>query len=64
MGAPTVTGRCLCGRVRFRIDGPLTPMQYCHARRCRVATGTAFAAEVAARASALVWTRGEEHVTV
>jgi hypothetical protein len=50
--------------VSFEIDGPLTPMQYCHARRCRKATGAAFAAEVAAQASQLVWTRGEELVTV
>ncbi len=59
-----VTGSCLCGKVRFAIDGALTPIQYCHARRCRKATGAAFAAEVAAKASAFAWTSGEELVTV
>jgi hypothetical protein len=59
-----VTGSCLCGRVSFAIDGPLTPMQYCHARRCRKATGAAFAAEVAAQASQLTWTSGADLVTV
>jgi len=59
-----VTGSCLCGRVSFEIDGPLTAIQYCHAGRCRKATGAAFAAEVAAKASQLAWTSGEELVTV
>ena len=55
---------CLCGRVGFQIDGRLSPIQYCHARRCRKATGAAFAAEVAASASQFRWTRGEEFVAV
>ena len=59
-----VTGSCLCGQVSFEIHGPLTPIQYCHARRCRKATGAAFAAEVAAKAADLVWTRGQSLVSV
>jgi len=59
-----VNGSCLCGSVRFEIDGGLTPMQYCHAVRCRKATGSAFAAELAARVSVFRWTRGEDLVTV
>ena len=59
-----VTGTCLCGQVRFEIDGPLTPIQYCHATRCRKATGSPFAAELGADASHLRWIRGEHLVTV
>ena len=59
-----INGTCLCGAVRFEIDGRLTPIQYCHARRCQKATGSAFAAEVAAPASAFRWIQGEELVTV
>jgi hypothetical protein len=59
-----LTGTCLCGKVAFAIDGRTTPIQYCHAARCRKASGSAFAAELAARASALRWLRGEELVTV
>jgi hypothetical protein len=59
-----VSGTCLCGAVRFEIDGRLTPTQYCHAERCRKTTGSAFAAEVAAKASAFRWTRGENLVVV
>lgn len=59
-----VMGSCLCGGVSFEIDGSLSPIQYCHATRCRKATGSAFAAELAATASRLRWIRGEDLVTV
>ena len=58
-----VRGSCLCGSVAFEIDGSLSPMQYCHATRCRKATGSAFAAELAALASTFRWTRGENLIT-
>lgn len=29
------TGSCMCGAVRFRVDGPLTPVLACHCRECR-----------------------------
>src|SRR5262245_27398133 len=53
-----VGGTCLCGAVRFEIDGPLTPIQYCQA------TGSAFAAEIAAKASDFRWLQGEDLVSV
>ena len=59
-----VSGSCLCGKVSYEIDGRLSPMQYCHAARCRKATGSAFAAELAAKASDFRWTTGEELITV
>jgi hypothetical protein len=59
-----IRGSCLCGGVTFQIDGALTPMQYCHATRCRKATGSAFAAELAAKASALRWTHGTDLIAV
>jgi hypothetical protein len=44
-------GSCLCGAVRYGIDGELGPIAMCHCRNCRKASGTAFntAAEVAAK---------------
>lgn len=59
-----VRGSCLCGGVAFEIDGRLTPIQLCHARRCQKYTGSAFAPELAARRERLRWVRGEELVTV
>lgn len=40
------TGSCLCGVVRLRIDGPLSPIQVCHCRSCQKAQGAGFAAIV------------------
>ena len=59
-----VTGSCLCGSIAFEIDGWVTPMQYCHAARCRKATGSACAAELAALAANLRWIRGQDLITV
>lgn len=58
------TGSCLCGRVAFAIEGRLTPIQLCHARRCQKFTGSAFSPEMAAKKSRFRWMRGEELVTV
>ncbi len=55
-----VRGSCLCGGVGFEVDGPLTPIQLCHAARCRKTTGSAFAPEVAAFAEDFRWTAGED----
>jgi hypothetical protein len=57
-----VTGSCLCGVVAFAIDGPTTPIEFCHCPRCRKACGSAFAATFYVPATALRWTRGEGEV--
>ena len=38
----SVTGGCLCGAVRYRIDGEVGPAGYCHCADCRKVTGSAF----------------------
>ncbi|MDJ0789969.1 MAG: GFA family protein [Myxococcota bacterium] len=57
-----VRGSCLCGGVAFEIEGELTPIQLCHARRCRKATGAAAAPEMLAPAEGVRFTRGQELV--
>lgn len=37
-------GSCLCGGIRFAIDGELGDFGYCHCRSCRKASGSAHAA--------------------
>jgi hypothetical protein len=59
-----VHGSCLCGSVAFAIEGRLTPIQLCHARRCRKATGSAAAPELLAPASGLEWLRGADLIRV
>jgi hypothetical protein len=31
----TTTGGCLCGAVRYRVDGPARPISICHCGQCR-----------------------------
>lgn len=40
------TGSCLCGVVRFEIDGDLEDIQLCHCGACRKAQGTPFASNI------------------
>ena len=57
-----IRGSCLCGAVCFEVDGDPTPIQLCHARRCRKATGAAAAPELLVRIAELRWLRGEDEV--
>ena len=45
-----IQGSCLCGGVRFEIARAVAPFELCHCRRCRKASGSAFAAFVGALA--------------
>jgi hypothetical protein len=40
-----VTGRCLCGGVRFALTEPPREAGYCHCTRCQRRTGTAASAQ-------------------
>ena len=42
------TGSCLCGAVRFEINGPLRPVIACHCIQCRKQTGTYMSATASA----------------
>ena len=44
-------GSCLCGAVRYEIDGELGPIVCCHCSMCRKAQGSAFAANAPVLAS-------------
>jgi len=57
-----LSGSCLCGGVSFRIEGRLSPIQYCHCTRCRKATGSAFMAALATRTGNFTWTSGADLV--
>ncbi len=38
----TITGRCLCGRVKYTYRGSIGVANYCHCEDCRRSTGSAF----------------------
>ena len=38
-GPPDVTGGCLCGSIRYRIEGSVPPGAHCHCTMCRRSSG-------------------------
>ncbi|NND74628.1 MAG: GFA family protein [Ilumatobacter sp.] len=42
--ARATNGSCLCGGVRYRVDGPLRDVLQCHCHRCQKVTGNFMAA--------------------
>jgi hypothetical protein len=57
-----MTGRCLCGEVRFEVTEPLVSAVYCHCTRCQRRTGSAAAASALIVPGSLRVTAGEELV--
>ena len=55
-------GHCLCGTVRFEIDGPFSSMAHCHCSMCRKHHGSAFATFVAAPLAGFRYTAGESSI--
>jgi len=60
--AGPVGGSCLCGAVRFEIDGAVGPFELCHCSRCRKVTGGAFFAGLGVRADDYRLLEGAEWV--
>jgi hypothetical protein len=55
-----ITGKCLCGKVRYEINGRLGPVVYCHCSMCRRATGSAFVTNASVRANEFRVVAGSE----
>jgi hypothetical protein len=55
-------GACLCGTVRYELDGPLTMMMHCHCSMCRKHHGAPFATFVAAALSGFRWLGDEDAI--
>lgn len=58
-----LSGRCLCGKVHFEIDGRLGETAFCHCTSCRRASGSAFAVNAPVRADRVTWRSGRESIT-
>ncbi len=54
----SVSGGCQCGKVRYRIAGPLSNPHVCHCRMCQKAAGNFFLPLVNAHKNDVAWTRG------
>ena len=65
MTPPTQThhsGGCLCGAVRFEVEGSFGHFFLCHCGRCRKGTGSAHAANLFSNDARLTWLAGAELV--
>ena len=59
MTAPSATGRCLCGAIRFEVDGDPLSTNFCHCESCRRHGGGPAAAFVTFRKDAVRWSGAE-----
>ena len=57
-----VRGSCLCGDVRFVLDGPPLTARHCHCGRCRRARGAAHASNLMVESKGLRFTSGEDAI--
>src|ERR1700730_10794550 len=59
-----ITGSCLCGGVRYEIDGEIGLALNCHCSMCRKATGSAFRSRMAVPLTNFRWTAGKDLLTL
>lgn len=57
------TGSCLCGAVRFEIEGQFEQFFLCHCSHCRKDTGSAHAANLFSSTAQLRWLGGRDQVS-
>lgn len=51
----SITGSCLCGEVKFEIDGDFESFYLCHCKFCQKDTGSAHASNLFSSTAKLVW---------
>ncbi|WP_029074158.1 GFA family protein [Kaistia adipata] len=56
------TGSCLCGAVRYTVEGDFQSFFLCHCARCRKDTGSAHAANLFSTTARLAWLSGEDRI--
>src|SRR5690606_14686972 len=54
-----IQGSCLCGTLRYEVDGPFTAMLNCHCSMCRKRHGAPFVTIAVAKLAAFRWLEGE-----
>ena len=55
-----IKGSCLCGGVQYQIHGALGPIIYCHCKRCRKSSGSAFVTSTEIHRANFEATQGQE----
>lgn len=58
-GSGALAGSCLCGAIRYEVEGGLGPIGHCHCRTCRKAHAAAFATTSRVARARFRWSSGE-----
>jgi hypothetical protein len=58
-----IRGSCLCGGVKYRINGALSQARHCHCSMCQKAQGGAVRSRASANVMEFEWLQGESLVT-
>jgi hypothetical protein len=61
--ARILRGSCLCGDIKYQIDGRLSGAVNCHCSMCRKAQGSAFRSRAAVKSAEFTFIQGEELIT-
>lgn len=56
MTQQNLTGSCLCGALRYSLDGEPVHFYHCHCSRCRKSSGTGHASNIFISGGTLQWT--------
>lgn len=59
----TLSGGCLCGRVRYEVTAPATDLYHCHCAMCRKVHGASYATYAVAPKQAVRITKGAENLS-
>ncbi len=60
----SVTGTCLCGSVKYIVNGEIKRFYHCHCQRCRKATGTGHASNLLITPhTGITWLQGEDKLS-
>ena len=57
-----LSGSCLCGAIRYEVEGDLGPIVCCHCSMCRKAQGSAFATNAPVEAARFRIVSGEDRL--
>ena len=52
-------GSCQCGRIRYRVNGPITELSHCHCGMCRKLHGAAYGTYAGIAVANFSWLAGE-----
>ena len=57
-----LTGECLCGSVKFKLEDDFKAFYQCHCKQCQQLTGSAFAANLFTAPENIEWLSGQANI--